>query len=100
MSFYITMAFFAEFFAPYPLEAKNTRYINAPPQIIRFVDANGKFHLRPFVYVYQSKMDMATFSRVFTEDTSKPYPIRFFVQGEPYRLLGLIPAKTRLFGVD
>jgi ABC-type dipeptide/oligopeptide/nickel transport system permease subunit len=28
------------------------------------------------------------------------YPIRFFVQGWEYKLLGLIPTKLHLFGVD
>jgi peptide/nickel transport system permease protein len=55
---------------------------------------------RPFVYGFEQEVDLETFARTFTEDRTEVYPIRFFVQGEPYRLLGLIPTRIRLFGVD
>jgi peptide/nickel transport system permease protein len=33
-------------------------------------------------------------------DKSVKYPIYFFVKGEPYKLLGIIPANIHLFGTD
>ncbi len=98
--FYLTMVIFTEFFAPYQLENKFIRYINAPPQKIRFVDSEGKFHWRPFVYGLRQEVDRETFSRVYKEDTTKVYPIRFFVRGDSYKWLGIFPSDLHLIGTD
>jgi peptide/nickel transport system permease protein len=45
-------------------------------------------------------MDLVARKRTFHIDTEKIYPIYFFVSGEPYKLLGLIPMSIHLFGVD
>ena len=47
-----------------------------------------------------SQRDPETFAKVYAEDRGVRYPIRLFAAGEPYRLLGLIPARLHLFGVD
>ena len=44
------VAIFAEFTAPYDPLDFDVDYVNAPPQRVRFVDSEGSFHLRPFVY--------------------------------------------------
>jgi peptide/nickel transport system permease protein len=36
----------------------------------------------------------------YEEDTAKPSPLKFFVNGTRYRLLGLLPSRLHLFGVD
>lgn len=90
---------FAGFIAPYDPSTR-TANLYAPPQVIRFVDAEGGFHLRPFVYGFERARDPVTFSPVFEIDTTQIFKLQIFVQGEPYRLLGLIPADLRLFGVD
>ena len=36
----------------------------------------------------------------YREDTSRPYPLRFLVTGAPYRVAGLVPARTHLLGVE
>jgi len=41
---------------------------------------------------------METFQYVFTEDTSKKYPIYFFVSGEQYKLFGLLETDLHFFG--
>ena len=41
---------FAEFVAPYAPEIFIAQLTLAPPQRIHFVDDEGQFHLRPFVY--------------------------------------------------
>ena len=97
--FYLTMVIFTEFL-PYQLENKFIRYINAPPQKIRFVDSEGKFHWRPFVYGLRQEVDRETFSRVYKEDTTKVYPIRFFVRGDSYKWLGIFPSDLHLIGTD
>ncbi len=100
IAFYITMGLFAEFFAPYSLTYRDDQLINAPPQVIRFRDTDGKFQLRPFVYKYDFTTDMRTFRRVYEVNTDEKYPISLFVEGEPYSLLGFIPASTRLLGTE
>src|SRR5690606_17749709 len=65
-----------------------------------FYDAEGNFHLGPFVYNYVYELDPATFQVNWVEDTSKAYPIHFFVQGSEYKLLGLIPMNLHLYGVE
>ena len=98
LSFFIG-ALFAEFFAPYHVN-RQSDYVEARPQWLHFVDQDGRFHLRPFVYGLKEEIDPKLFKRTYTVDTSKQYPIYFFVRGEPYKLLGLIPASIHLFGTD
>jgi peptide/nickel transport system permease protein len=71
-----------------------------PPQKVHFIDAQGKFHLIPFVYNYGYTLNPKTFQVYWAEDTSKTYELRLFVQGPEYKLLGLIPSKLHLFGVE
>jgi peptide/nickel transport system permease protein len=95
-----TLALFAEFFAPYPLLMTNAQNALIPPTRVHFFDPEGNFHLRPFVYPAVVTIDPKTFVPTWEEDTTKPYPIRFFVKGWEYKLLGLIPMNRHLFGVD
>jgi peptide/nickel transport system permease protein len=39
-------------------------------------------------------------SGAYVADVNRPAPVHFFVQGYPYRLIGLIPLKVHLFGAD
>jgi peptide/nickel transport system permease protein len=96
--FYLVCFAFPEFFAPYPVEHMHRVYLGAPPQVPRFIDHQGNFHLRPFVYGLERHVDPRTFRRTFREDTDRMYPLYFFVRGEPYRLWGLFPMDLRLFG--
>ncbi len=94
------MAVFADFFSPYPLNEINLRDTFIAPTIVRMVDAQGRFHWRPFVYAQELTIDPKTFEPKWTENTEKMYPIKFFVQGSEYKILGLIPARVHLFGVE
>ncbi|HKY52901.1 MAG TPA: ABC transporter permease [Anaerolineales bacterium] len=96
---YISFVLIPEFVAPYALE-HTTEYVEAPPTGIHFVDAEGNFHARPFVYGMEQKLDFATRKRTYVEDTTKIYPLSFFSKGDPYKLFGLIPTNRHLFGVD
>lgn len=96
--FYIIAAF-CEFFAPNDPYKYDVRYVLAPPQRIHFIDETG-FHLRPFVYGYKMEIDPITLRRIYIEDKSKKYPIKFFVRGHEYKLLGLIKTNIHLFGVE
>jgi peptide/nickel transport system permease protein len=91
-------ALLCEFFTPSVPDNRYPDYKNAPPQTIRFYSADTGFHLRPFVYGMTMQTDKTTFRRTFKEDRTKVYPISFFVKGEPYKALGLIPTDIHLFG--
>lgn len=94
------IALFVEPIAAYDPEQQDTRHAYKPPTIIHFVDADGKFHLRPFVYGMTQKRDLETLALVYNENTGQVYPIRFFVRGVPYKLWGLVPGDRHLFGVE
>jgi peptide/nickel transport system permease protein len=96
---YLVGALFAEFFSPYPVNQQSD-YVEARPQWPHFVDQEGDFHLRPFVYGLKEEINLELFKRIYTVDTSKQYPIHFFVRGAPTKWLGLIPMNIHLFGTD
>jgi peptide/nickel transport system permease protein len=94
------LALFADFFSPNPLNEINMQAAFTPPQQIHFIDTEGNFYLRPFVYTLVASIDLQTLEPTWTEDTSKRYPIQFFVQGWEYKVFGLIPMRWHLFGVE
>jgi peptide/nickel transport system permease protein len=91
---------FAEFFAPHGAFERHTTHLLAPPTVLRFVDEEGQFHLRPFVYKVSNELDRQTFQRTYVEDTSEKYDLQFFVRGEPYKLLGIFDSDIHFFGVE
>ena len=97
LTFYFSFVGIPEFLSPYQLET-TSNYTESPPQTIRFVDQEGKFHLRPFVYGLDKKIDQVARRRTFVENPARVYDIRFFVKGDPYKLFGLIPTDIHLFG--
>ena len=93
----VSMAFLAlmylstvisEFIAPYDLQTRSSAYIFAPPQQVHLFH-EGKF-LGPFVYALKTARDMETLQRVYTPDTTRPQPLRFFCLGDSYEFWGLI----------
>lgn len=91
-------ALFAEFLAPFNprLPHENSQYV--PPQRLHFVDADGVFHLRPFIYEITTSIDQETLATIYSEDRSKIHPIYLFVHGDPYQLWGLFSGNLHLFG--
>ena len=94
--FYLT-ALFANFIVPYTLQQRMTTYSFLSPQRVHFFN-EGRF--QPFVYGLKGSRDPKTLMRLYVPDPEKRIPIRFFIQGEPYKLMGLFPASTHLFGVE
>lgn len=90
---------FCEVLAPYTLESYKIDFAYAPPQRLRIFSEEG-VHLRPFVYGLKGVRDPVTLRKIYAEDRTKSYQLRFFVQGEPYRFLGLFDANVRLIGVE
>ncbi len=98
--FLYIVALMPEFLAPFDPNAHDAAYIFAPPQPIRFVDAEGSFHLRPFIYALQGERNMDTLAMEYETDTSQRHPIHFLVHGTPYHFLGLFETDIHLFGID
>ena len=86
------MAAFAEFVAPYPAAWRNTDMIYAPPQLPKFNFSDG-LHVPEL----QRHVDPVTLKNEFTL-TGDVVPLGFFVRGEPYKLMGVIPWDRHLFG--
>jgi peptide/nickel transport system permease protein len=85
---------FCEFLAPYDLDARNTDFIYAPPQRVRIFD-NGQL-VAPFVYGYDYRLDMNDLERVYTPNTQRREPIRFFCHSGEYRFWGLFAGDLHL----
>ena len=99
LAIFVFIALFAEFLSPYTPGVRTPNYLFGAPQVLHFVDAEGKFHLRPFTYALSAAMDPETFLLEVKEDTSDPWPVYFFVKGERYKMWGLIESDRHLFGV-
>ena len=94
------VAVFADFFTIANFDQRNAKYVFAPPQALHFIDEDGVFQLIPFVYDLKQELDMDTLQRNYTEDTSKAYHLRLFVEGEAYKLLGIIDTNIHFLGVE
>ena len=90
------MAALADFISPYTLTTRFSKYIYMPPQAIHWFNS-GQF--QPFVYDVKLEIDK-NLRKTYTPDPEKIIPIQFFAKGEPYSLLGFIPAEVHLFGVS
>ncbi|HUO35392.1 MAG TPA: ABC transporter permease [Candidatus Acidoferrum sp.] len=87
---------FAGFFAPYSFSQQNRDWSFAPPSRMHFFDSYGVFHLRPFVYAIEPDVNDPS---GYMADLHQIEPIRFFVHGSPYNLLGFLPGNLHLFGI-
>lgn len=94
------IAIFAEVLAPADPNDFHPRYTYAPPQELRwsYVDEAGARQWGLHVNDYRTELDRETFRRTFVLDEEDRIPVGFFVEGEPYHLLGFIPASLKLFG--
>jgi peptide/nickel transport system permease protein len=86
-------ALFADLLAPYTLTTRFTKQIYMPPQRVHLFN-EGK--LQPFVYDLQQEFD-ESLRRRYVKDPEKKTYVRFFAQGEPYKLFGLIATDIHLF---
>ena len=87
----------AEFVAPFTIEHRERDFVNAPPQRIRFIDGDGRLHLRPFVYGLLKEADPDTGRRIYTPDPTQVFPLHLFEHGAEYEFLG-IASDLHLFG--
>jgi peptide/nickel transport system permease protein len=89
------VAALAEFFAPYPAMWRDLDHAFCPPQPPRFSPRHG-LH----VYAVKRHVDPITYKKSYIEDPRDIVPLGFFVKGEPYKLLGLVPGERHFFGVN
>jgi len=94
------VAIFAEFLAPYGPDLTRPQYTYAPPQGINWIahEADGSWAWNLHAVGYDITVDQEAMRRSFTPNPDKIMPLGFFVQGEPYKLWGLINSNVHLIG--
>lgn len=88
-------AMLSDFFSPNPPDEQDLMNAFAPPSRIRFVDADGRIHLRPFTYRFELADPL---NLTYVERTGERYPIHWFVEGYEYRLFGVLRTSTHVAG--
>ncbi len=92
----------APFLSPYDptIAGRNKDYMNGAPNVPMFCDKNG-CSFRPFLHTIERERSIKTnFRWVETINEDKRRYLQFMVAGSEYKLLGVIPAKTHLFGIS
>jgi peptide/nickel transport system permease protein len=87
----------AGFFAPYDPVEQDRKNPYLPPMWLHLADAQGHLHLRPFVYslrLREGSIDQ------YEEDKKEPHPVKLFLSGARYRLMGFLPCRLHLFGAE
>lgn len=92
------MMFLAPFLSSYDPFEFNDERVAMPPMQVHFME-DGVFQ-RPFVYGYSKEVDLNTMRRYYEVDLTQKFVIKFFVEGESYHFLGLIPTNVHLLGTD
>ena len=87
----------AGFFAPYDFVSQERSLPFAPPNRLHFVDPEGHFHLRPFVYMWTQRTGTLG---AYEGDRSRLFPVRFFVRGARYKIAAAFVSSWHLFGVE
>ncbi len=97
LGFIHLMVLSAGFLAPYDYASQNRTLPFAPPTRIHFVDTHGEWHFRPFVY---GLVDQPGNFGSYSEDLDQVFPVRFFVHGDEYKLIGNVTSHLHLLGVS
>lgn len=90
-------ALLADILAPCDPATQDRERFHAPPTTLHWTDQNGDWSFRPHVYEIRLA-DRA--GMIYREQPERAYPLKFFVTGEEYRLLGVLPCRLKLFGVE
>jgi len=84
-----------DFFSTQDPEATDARLAFIPVQRVRVFDG---WALRPWVPGIVGKRNPVTLRIEWRLDADRRVPVRFFVTGHPYRLLGVVPLRLHLLG--
>jgi peptide/nickel transport system permease protein len=87
---------FAGFVAPYDPVVQNRDLPFVPPTRVHFVDARGHWHLRPFIYQWES-LPQSVYE--YKESREREYPIYFFVRAND-STKARVNTRIHLFGVE
>lgn len=98
LAFLYLLAVFAGFFAPYSFDNEDRSLSYRPPTKVRFINEQGNLN-RPFVYQTSYKFD-EFYHRIYLEDKTRKYPLKFFIRADEYRILGIFKSNLHLLGVD
>lgn len=93
---FVLIVIFADFLSPYDHAVQSRSMPSAPPTTIRFRDEGGNLQFRPFIY---RRTLIDPLEGRYSEESERKFEIGLFVNGEPYRFLGLFNARLRLFGL-
>lgn len=91
-----SLAVFAAFFAPYGFDNEKRENAYLPPTRAHLF-YSGKLS-KPFVYLCKQEFDQF-YRRIYKEDKSSPYAIKFLSRGDSYKMLGIFKTNLHLFGV-
>lgn len=89
-----------EFITPHHPNSRNPKDSYIPPSMIYFFDIDNRRISFPFIYKTKSYFNENTFTKKIIEDKSCKYYIKFFVKGDPYKILGIIPCNLHFFGTS
>ncbi len=92
------VAMLCGFFSPSVPAQRHIKFAFAPPQRVRLLH-QGRLHA-PFVYGMEKQIDRSTMLITYQVDRSTPFPIKFFVRGEEYLVLGMFPADIHFVGAE
>ncbi len=79
---------------------QNKDYLFGPPTPISFVGPDGNLGLRPYTYEIVTRLDQESFKFVFDLDRDNKIPLRFFVRGDDYKLLGILESNIHFVGAE
>ena len=94
------VALFANFLAPYDKQEYNAKITNMAPKGMHWIDEEGNFSWKPFVYEIVSGYDPITWAPTHEEKLDSKQEVKLFVKGSSYKLLGLFECDIHLFGVE
>lgn len=92
------IAIFCDFLAISDPYKHQTKWVFAPPQTVRLGQVDGRLTL--YVLGLDLERDPETLRPVYTPDPERRYPIRWFVKGIPYKMVGLFETDVHLMGLD
>lgn len=92
------LVFLGPFLAPNEYTVQNPDYIFGGPTKFSLRGTNGEFGL--FIIPMTTVLNEQTFKFEFKLDETQRVPVKFFVKGDPYTMLGFIRSDIHLFGVE
>ena len=99
LAFLYIIILLADFIAPYGKYHSDRNLSYAPPSNIYTINEKGKLSL-PYTYNYIREYDSDLMQTIYKEDKTQKHFIKFFVKGDEYKILELIPCKIHLFGTS